>query len=670
MATTRNMRRGPRNTQKIHGKEKTAAIKRLLGYVFKYYPWQFALVLLFVLFSSLGGVLGSYFVGNVLVDSYIKGSIDYFNPATNEWVYNFSDGVINAPAEGLFAGIPFGVAIVILMACYLLALSSSYAYNVLMSIVGQGVQKKIRDELYNHMQDLSVSYFDRRTHGDIMSVYTNDVDALREMLSRSLPMVSQSLVTMVVCLIMMLITDAILTSVVIVFAVFMFFFTKYCTKMSSRYFVSQQIGLGKMNGYIEELTSGQRVVKVFNYEERNIAEFRKHNEEYFENSMKANRFANVLMPTVNQLGNVQYAILALTGSLLIFHGVNSYSLLGVAPFSIGIIVSFLLYSKTFVQPIGQVSQQLNVMALAVAGASRIFKVIDEPVETDDGYVELCFAKEGPDGNPIETSERTNMWAWKHPHRDNTPTTYTWLRGKITFDDVDFAYIPGKTVLHNITLFAEPGQKVAFVGPTGAGKTTITNLINRFYDIEDGKVRYDDININKIKKADLRRSLGIVLQDTKLFTGTVADNIRFGNLEATDEEVIEAARLANADEFIRHLPNGYDTMLTNGGASLSQGQRQLLAIARAAVANPPVMILDEATSSIDSRTEALVQKGMDAIMKGRTVFVIAHRLSTIKNSDVIMVIDGGRIIERGSHEELLAKKGKYYQLYTGNAIAEN
>ncbi len=664
MATTRKMR----NPARVSGQVKTATIKRLLGYVFKNYPLQFALVLLFVFLSSLGSVIGSYFVGNILVDTYIKGSIDYIDATSGAIVNNFNNGLINTPTTGLFAGIPFGYAILMLVGCYVVSVASSYFYNVLMSVIGQGVQKKIRDQLYDHMQELPISYFDRRTHGDIMSIYTNDVDALREMLSRSLPMVAQSIVTMAVCLVMMLVTDLILTAVVVVFAVMMFLITKYYTKMSSRYFVRQQEELGKMNGYIEELTSGQRVVKVFNYEERNIANFREHNERYFENSMKANRFASVLMPTVNQLGNMQYAILALAGALMIVNNVPSWTILGSSAFTVGVVVSFLMYSKTFVQPIGQVSQQLNVMALAVAGASRIFEMIDVPKEVDNGYVELCNAKMGPDGNPIETSEKTKMWAWKHPHSEDGSVTYTWLKGKITFDDVDFAYIPGKTVLHDVSLWAKPGQKVAFVGPTGAGKTTITNLINRFYDIEDGKVRYDDININKIKKADLRRSLGIVLQDTKLFTGTVKDNIRYGNLDATDEEIVAAAKLANADDFIMHLPNGYDTMLTNGGASLSQGQRQLLAIARAAVADPPVMILDEATSSIDSRTEALVQKGMDAIMKGRTVFVIAHRLSTIKNSDVIMVIDKGAIIERGSHEELLAKKGKYYQLYTGNAIA--
>jgi len=655
MPTNKNGR-PPR--EKVSGKAKMAAIGRLLGYVFKYYPWQFALVLVFVFLASVGSVVGSYFVGNVLVDGYITNSIGQ----------NFTDGLIHAPTEGLFAGVPFGVAIIILASVYLISIVSSYLYNVLMAVIGQGVQKKIRDELYNHMQDLPISYFDSRTRGDIMSIYTNDVDALREMLSRCLPMVAQSLVTMVVCLIMMLMTDLILTGVVVLFAALMFFITRYYTKMSSRYFVEQQEVLGKMNGYIEEMIGGQKVVKVFNYEKRNIAGFKIHNDTYCDDATKANKFANILMPTVNQLGNLQYAVLALIGSLMILGGVSSVSLTGVSTFTIGLIVSFLMYSKTFVQPIGMVSQQLNVMALAIAGSTRIFGMIDEPVEQDNGYVELCNATPNERGEPMEASEYTGRWAWKHPHQDGT-VSYKWLEGKVTFDGVDFSYVPGKQILHDISLWATPGQKVAFVGPTGAGKTTIANLINRFYDIEDGKIRYDDININKIKKSDLRRSLGVVLQDTKLFTGTVKDNIRFGNLYATDEEIIRAAKLANADEFIRLLPNGYDTMLTAGGASLSQGQRQLIAIARAAVANPPAMILDEATSSIDSRTEALVQEGMDAIMKGRTVFVIAHRLSTIKNSDVIMVIDHGHIIERGTHDDLLAKQGKYYQLYTGNAIAE-
>lgn len=646
--------RGGRNMAKVSTRQKMASVRRLLHYVLKYYPWQFAVVLLCIIISSGAGVIGSYIVGTVLIDDYISPS--------------FVKGVSMTIQD--FNGLSFAGAIGILAAVYVAGLASAYFYNVMMSVIGQGVQKRIRDELFDHLQTLPISYFDWRSHGDIMSIFTNDVDSLREMLSRALPMVAQSLMTMVVCLVMMLLTDLLLTGVVVVFAILIFFITKYYAKMSSRYFVQQQIELGKTNGYIEEMTNGQRVVKVFNYEERNIAGFREHNEEYFRDSVKANRFANILMPTVNQLGNIQYAVLALLGGMAIVQKVNGFSLTGIHAFDVGIIVSFLMYSKSFTQPIGQVSQQLNVIALALAGATRIFETIDQPSETDHGYVELCNATEGPDGNPVEVAERTGRWAWKHPHQDGSPTSYVWLKGKIDFSDVDFAYIPGKVVLHDITLYAKPGQKIAFVGPTGAGKTTITNLINRFYDIEDGKIRYDDININKIKKADLRRSLGMVLQETKLFTGTVRENIRFGKLDATDEEVEKAAKLANADSFIQNLPQGYDTLLENGGASLSQGQRQLLSIARCAVADPPVMILDEATSSIDSRTEKLVQEGMDAIMQGRTVFVIAHRLSTIKNADVIMVIDQGRIIERGSHDDLMAAKGKYYQLYTGNALKDD
>lgn len=644
--------KGKRNMTPVSRKEKLHSIRRLLGYVFKYYPLQFVVVLLCIVFASGAGVVGSYFVGTIIINGYVAPY--------------FQEGVPGTIGD--FNGLPFSGAILIMASIYLLGLICSYVYNVLMSIIGQGVQKKIRDELYDHLQSLPISYFDRRGRGDIMSIFTNDVDALREMLSRALPMVAQSIMTMAVCLVMMLLTDLLLTGVVLAFAVVIFFITKYFAKMSSKYFIQQQIELGATNSYIEEMVNGQRVVKVFNYEERNINGFKQHNESFFNDSVKANRFANILMPTVNQLGNIQYALLALLGGLAMVQGVTGVSLTGTHVFSVanvGIIVSFLLYSKSFTQPIGQVSQQLNVIALALAGASRIFQCIDVPSETDDGYVELVNAKADEAGNPIEVSERTGRWAWKHPHKDGSPTTFTWLQGKITFDNVDFAYIPGKTVLHGITLYAKPGQKVAFVGPTGAGKTTITNLINRFYDIADGKIRYDDININKIKKADLRRSLGMVLQDTKLFTDTVKENIRYGKLDATDEEIYKAAKLANADSFIQNLPQGYDTVLDAGGASLSQGQRQLLSIARCAVMDPPVMILDEATSSIDSRTEKLVQEGMDAIMKGRTVFVIAHRLSTIKNADVIMVIDKGSIIERGSHEELLAKKGKYYQLYTGN-----
>jgi ATP-binding cassette subfamily B multidrug efflux pump len=639
--------RSHRNMTPVSKQEKLHSVKRLLGYVFKYYPFQFIVVLICIVISSAGGVIGSYFVGTVFINSYFKPALE----------------------TGTFDQAGFNLMLVALGGVYLAAILASYTYNVLMSIIGQGIQKKIRDELYSHMQELPISYFDRRTHGDVMSIYTNDVDALREMLSRALPMMATAIMTMAVCLVMMLITDLLLTGVVLLFAIMIFFLTKYIARMSSKYFVAQQIELGKTNGYIEEMTNGQKVIKVFNYEQRNIEGFKVHNQSLYDNSVKANRFANILMPTVNQLGNLQYVILAVIGGLAILQNVKGVSLTGYHEILVGTIVSFLLYSKSFVQPIGQVSQMANTMALALAGATRIFQVIDEPKESDEGYVELVNAKEDQYGNPVECTERTGKWAWKHPHKDGSPTTYTWLKGKITFDHVDFSYVPGKEVLHDITLFAEPGQKVAFVGPTGAGKTTITNLINRFYGIADGKVRYDDININKIKIADLRRSLGMVLQDTKLFTGTVKENIRFGKLDATDEEIVKAAKLANADSFIAQLPQGYDTVLTGGGAGLSQGQRQLIAIARAAVCDPPVMILDEATSSIDSRTEALVQKGMDAIMKGRTVFVIAHRLSTVKNADVIMVLDNGRIIERGSHDELIKAKGKYYQLYTGNAIQE-
>jgi ATP-binding cassette subfamily B protein len=472
--------------------------------------------------------------------------------------------------------------------------------------------------------------------------------------------------------VIMLFTDFYLAIVVLLVGVLMFFLTKFFASRSGRHFIKMQMELGRTNGYIEEMISGQKVVKVFNYEKKNVEEFKKHNEELFTQSVQANRYANILMPAVNQLGNLQYALIALIGGLFVINGVKGLGfsdLLSGHIYSMGLITSFLLYSKSFTQPIGQMAMQLNTVTMALAGASRIFAMTDEPVEIDEGYVELVNAREDENGNPVEVSEHTGKWAWKHPHTDGSQTTYTWLKGKINVNGVDFGYVPNKIVLHDITVYAEPGQKIAFVGPTGAGKTTITNLLNRFYDIADGKIRYDDININKIKKADLRRSLGMVFQDTKLFTGTVMENIRYGKLDASDEEVYKAAKLANADTFIQQLPEGYNTVLKNGGASLSQGQRQLLAIARAAIANPPVLILDEATSSIDSRTEAMVTKGMDAIMEGRTVFVIAHRLSTIKNSDVIMVLDHGHIIERGSHDALLAQKGKYYQLYTGNAIKE-
>lgn len=650
-------------------KETSGAFARLFKMIWKYYPGYFILVILSTLIVSFASVANSYFVGNILVDQFIQPALDKF--AMSNPLGSVGSAYQIMTQEITVFNLHFFEIICVMVGIFALGVLASYSYNFFMAYIAQGLQKRIRDEMFAHMEDLPVSYFDKHTHGDIMSVYTNDVDSLREMLARSIPMMLSSLMAMIACFVIMLLTDLYLMAVVLLFATMMFMLTKFFASHSGRHFVQQQIQLGRTNGYVEEMVAGQKVVKVFNYEERNIEGFTKVNNALYEESVKANRYANTLMPTVNQLGNVQYALLALLGGLFVVNGIQGYTLLPpfVHTYSIGIIISFLLYSKSFVQPIGQMAQQLNTVTMALAGASRIFAIIDEPAEIDEGYVELVNAKEDENGNPVEVKERTGKWAWKHPHTDGSETTYTWLKGKINVNHVDFGYTPDKIVLHDITVYAEPGQKVAFVGPTGAGKTTITNLLNRFYDIADGKIRYDDININKIKKADLRRSLGMVFQDTKLFTGTVMENIRYGKLDATDEEVYAAAKLANADTFINQLPDGYNTVLKNGGTSLSQGQRQLLAIARAAIANPPVLILDEATSSIDSRTEAMVTKGMDAIMEGRTVFVIAHRLSTIKNSDVIMVLDHGRIIERGSHDDLLAQKGKYYQLYTGNAIQQ-
>lgn len=649
--------------------ETSGAFARLFKMIWKYYPGYFILVILSTLIVSFASVANSYFVGNILIDQFIQPALDKF--AMSNPLGSVGSAYQIMTQEITVFNLHFFEIIGVMVGIFALGVLASYSYNFFMAYIAQGLQKRIRDEMFAHMEDLPVSYFDKHTHGDIMSVYTNDVDSLREMLARSIPMMLSSLMAMIACFVIMLLTDLYLMAVVLLFATMMFMLTKFFASHSGRHFVQQQIQLGRTNGYVEEMVAGQKVVKVFNYEERNIEGFTKVNNALYEESVKANRYANTLMPTVNQLGNVQYALLALLGGLFVVNGIQGYTLLPpfVHTYSIGIIISFLLYSKSFVQPIGQMAQQLNTVTMALAGASRIFAIIDEPAEIDEGYVELVNAKEDENGNPVEVKERTGKWAWKHPHTDGSETTYTWLKGKINVNHVDFGYTPDKIVLHDITVYAEPGQKVAFVGPTGAGKTTITNLLNRFYDIADGKIRYDDININKIKKADLRRSLGMVFQDTKLFTGTVMENIRYGKLDATDEEVYAAAKLANADTFINQLPDGYNTILKNGGTSLSQGQRQLLAIARAAIANPPVLILDEATSSIDSRTEAMVTKGMDAIMEGRTVFVIAHRLSTIKNSDVIMVLDHGRIIERGSHDDLLAQKGKYYQLYTGNAIQQ-
>jgi ATP-binding cassette subfamily B multidrug efflux pump len=652
-------RMGKSNGRKATPAEAKRSVRRLAHYSLTYYPFEFWMSIVCIVVSGLTGVLPMIFIG-LAVDE-INAIVSFNLGKSAEASVSFLGMTLNNISINTI-----GQQILVVAILAFIGLAANYFYNFLMSRLAQGVQKRIRDDLFNHMQDLPLSYFDTRTHGDIMSVYTNDVDTLREAMSRSWPMIVSGAVTVVAVAAAMFIYNWVMAILVLVITIPTTMYSSWISKKSGKYFVNQQIALAKTNGYVEEMTNGQRVIKVFNYEKRAEEAFDVVNDDLFEQSTKANRYANILMPIVNQIGNLQYVILAMFGYAMLVVAKNGGVNIGL---TIGVVVSFLTLSKQFTQPIGQVAQQINSIAMALAGATRIFDLIDQPAEVDDGYVELCNAKEGPNGEPIEVKENTNHWAWKHPHKDGTPTTYVWLKGKIDFYDVDFAYVKGKTVLHDITLYAKPGQKVAFVGPTGAGKTTITNLINRFYDIADGKIRYDDININKIKKADLRRSLGMVLQDTELFTGMVKENIRYGKLDATDEEVVAAAKLANADSFIQQLPQGYDTVLTKAGLNLSQGQRQLLSIARAAIANPPVMILDEATSSIDSRTEKMVQEGMDAIMKGRTVFVIAHRLSTIKNADVIMVIDQGKIIERGSHDELMAKKGKYYQLYTGNAIAE-
>ncbi|WP_338148046.1 ABC transporter ATP-binding protein [Flintibacter muris] len=612
-------------------------LKRVLGIMLREYKVQFGLVVVLILGAALATLRGTLFMRD-LVDVYIKPMIG-----------------IESPDFG-----PLAHALLSLALVYLIGLLCSYGYNRLMAVISQGTLKKIRIELFSKMESLPIKYFDTTPHGDIMSVYTNDVDTLRQLIGQSVPQLVNSTVTIVLTFISMVCLNIPLTILTLCMVAVMLAAASKLGGMAGTYFIKQQSSLGKVNAYIEEMMEGQKVVKVFCHENENIEQFRAINQELRESTKNANKIANILMPVNGNLGNISYVLCAVLGAVLALNGMGSLTL--------GTLVSYLNLNRNFTQPVTQVSQQFNSIIMALAGAERIFKLLDEQPEADNGYVELVNVEQHPDGTLTETPRRTGLWAWRHPHQADGTVTYKKLEGDIVFDDVDFGYNDEKIVLHNIKLFATPGQKIAFVGSTGAGKTTITNLINRFYDIQDGKIRYDGININKIRKADLRRSLGIVLQDTHLFTGTVMENIRYGRLEATDEECVAAAKLANADSFIRRLPDGYQTVLTGDGANLSQGQRQLLAIARAAVADPPVLILDEATSSIDTRTEQLVQEGMDRLMKGRTTFVIAHRLSTVRNSDCIMVLEQGRIIERGTHDQLIEEKGRYYQLYTGNAIA--
>ncbi|HEX9027452.1 MAG TPA: ABC transporter ATP-binding protein [Clostridium sp.] len=613
-------------------KDSLKILKRLLAYVFKEYKFLFMIVAITIIISSLANVIGTLFLRN-LID-------DYIVPLMNKTGADFG---------------PLLKMIITMAVIYYVGVISTYIYSRIMIVVSQGSLKKIRDDMFSHMETLPIKFFDTHAHGDVMSLYTNDTDALRQMISQGIPQLLSAIITVVSIFISMIYLSLPLAGIQVLIILLMFRVTKVIGGKSGKYFGLQQRDIGAVNGYIEEMMEGQKVVKVFCHEEEAKVNFDKLNDMLFDSANNANKYANVLMPIMGNIGYINYVLAAIVGAILAISGFGG--------FTIGALASFLQLTRSFSQTINQMSQQFNFVIMALAGSERIFKLLDEKKEMDEGYVTLVNAKEDENGELSEVKKRTGIWAWKHPHEDGT-TTYTKLNGEVVFDDVDFGYNDEKIILHNIKLFAKPGQKIAFVGSTGAGKTTITNLINRFYDIQDGKIRYDGININKIKKDDLRSSLGIVLQDAHLFTGTVADNIRYGKLDATDEEVKAAAKLANADQFIKHLPKGYDTILTGDGGNLSQGQRQLLTIARAAIADPPVLILDEATSSIDTRTEKIVQEGMDKLMNGRTVFVIAHRLSTIKNSDVIMVMDQGEIIERGNHDALIEEKGKYYQLYTG------
>ncbi len=617
-----------------HIKSSLPLLNRVIKYMLSHYKWTFVLVICCIVINAICSVVGATFP-QTLIDDYVEPMVatgaDMFPELLNQ---------------------------IIRLACIMGAgVIAAYLYSRLMVNVSQGTMRSLRDDLFTHMESLPIKYFDTHAHGDIMSVYTNDVDTLRQLMSQTIPQTINSIITMVATLITMIVLNPALTVISVLTAFIMLYVTNKFTKFSAKYYIKQQRDLGELDGYIEEMMDGQKVVKVFCHEEGAKEGFRKVNDALRDSATKANTFANLLMPVNANIGWLSYVVCAIVGAILAINGAAGVTL--------GTVVTFVGLNKSFTNPISQLSMQVNFVVTAAAGAQRVFELMDQEPEKDEGYVELVNAKEGANDEIYESEERTNVWAWKHPHKADGTITYTKLRGEVVFDHVDFGYDPDKLVLHDISMWAKPGQKIAFVGATGAGKTTITNLINRFYDIADGKIRYDGININKIKKQDLRRSLGMVLQDTHLFTGTVMENIRYGNLDATDEECMAAAQLANADGFIQRLPDGYNTMLTGDGSNLSQGQRQLLAIARAAVADPPVLILDEATSSIDTRTEKLVQGGMDALMTGRTTFVIAHRLSTVRNADCIMVMELGRIIERGTHDELIEKQGKYYQLYTGN-----